>query len=305
MKMLQTLPRLLPALAVLLALAAGSLPTARARGGAAAPPAANPADGAVFFNQAIRYVNGGHPGIHRLTDFYADLYDVHFDVGKSKLQGFMRLWLKTPDKYRLEMRETQALSGPGVRVLSTKILNGDRMWVLQPNQPARRVHGTAGGQATVEQMKDDRKRLMDLARFLTLDGLEGPGVTFVNEGFTVGNGAFAGSWLRIRRRIVGGADVVFYLAYQRTPQGVVATYPGVVKIEGDPRAHEPTEYYLLQKWRKGPQFNFPGKIEAISQAAPAAPMKRFLLAFPNDVRINTGLQSSIFLPPGSTATPGR
>ena len=267
-----------------------------ARGGEGAP-LARPDDAAVFFDQAVRWVNRGQEGIHNLTDFYADLLDVKFNVGSNNQEGHMRLWLKTPDMYRFEMRQTRNFSGPNVRVLSTKILSGDEMWVVHPTGQAQRMHGTPAGQGAVTQMKDDRRRLLDLARFLTLDGLKGPGVTFTNEGFKTGSGSFEGNWIKIRRQIQGGADVTFHLAYSRTEQGVLASYPGVVTIVGDPRQNEPTEYYVLKKWVQGPQFNFPSQIEAFSQATPNSELQRFLLAFPRDVRINTGLQSSLFAPP--------
>jgi hypothetical protein len=283
------------------------LPSAQARGGGAAPanpkPQVNPAHGPIYFDQAVRYVNDGKTGIHAMTDFFADLHDVSFNVGANHHEGHMRLWLKTPDKYRFEVRQNKNVKAPNQRI-TTKILDGGKMWVLGGPGGPTRVHGTSEGARAVKQMQDDRRRLLDLARFLTLEGLKGPGVTFLNEGFTTGSKTFAGNWVRIRRKITGGADVVFYLAHEadpRDPRRRRATYPGVVKIEGDPRRNEPTEYYVLKKWRRGPQFRYPAEIQAFSQATPRSPMTRFLLAYPALVRINTGLQSSLFAPPGAAA----
>jgi len=277
---------------------------ADARGGEAAPPAPTPnaADGPIYFDQAIRWVNAGRMGINQVSDFFADLANVKFNVEGNNHEGYMRLWLKTPDKYRVELRPGL----PKVR-LTTKILDKDQMWIVHPtvgNEAPRveRMHGQPGGAEAIAQLTNDRKRLMDLARFLTLEGLKGAGVKLLNEGVTVGSGTFAGNWLRVRRKIAGGADVVFYFAYVPDPRDatgrtVSATYPGVVMIEGNPAAREPTEYYLLKDWKAGPQFRFPGRIEAYKQDSASERPRRFLLAFPTDIRINTNLPDSTFAPP--------
>ncbi len=278
---------------------------AGARGGAApAQPGkraapVDPSHGPIYFDHAVRYVNDGKRGIHALTDFFADLHDVTFNVGRNRHEGHMRLWLKTPDKYRFEIRQKKNVRAPGQRI-TTKMLDGEKMWILHPDGQEQRLHGTSTGAGAIRQMKADRRRLMDLARFLTLDGLKGPGVTFLNEGPTQGSGTFAGNWFRIRRKIKGGADVVFYLAHEadpRDPRRRRATYPGIVKIEGNVRLNEPTEYYLLKQWRRGPQFRYPTEIQAFSQMGPTGKMNSFLHAYPADVRINVGLQSTLFAPP--------
>ncbi|MDA1194281.1 MAG: hypothetical protein O2894_03785 [Planctomycetota bacterium] len=296
------------ALLGLVAVSSDLLPPANARGGAEGEPApaaeqVDPSHGPIYFDQAVRYIADGKAGIHSLTDFFADLHDVSFSVGAQRHEGHMRLWLKTPDKYRFELRQKKNVNEPGQRI-TTKILNGSQMWILHPGGDVQRMHGSgADGAGAIAQVQDDRRRLLDLARFLTLDGLKGPGVTFLNEGFTTGSGTFAGNWVRVRRRLQGGADVVFYLAHEadkRDPRRRRATYPGVVKIEGDPRTNEPTEYYLLKSWRQGPQFRYPTEIQAFSQARPGAALDLFLHAWPADIRINVGLQSSLFEPPGAS-----
>jgi hypothetical protein len=186
--------------------------------------------------------------------------------------------------------------------VTTKILSGNQMWIMHPTGAVERMHGRPDGAQAVAQLQKDRKRLADLARFLTLEGLKGPGVQFVNEGPRSGSGTFAGEWMKVRRKLRGAADMVFHLAYQRDPRdpsgrSVLCTYPGVVTVEGDPRRNEPTEYYLLKNWKRGPQFNYPARIEAFSQARPGGRMTRFLLAFVDDIRINTGLQDGLFAPP--------
>ncbi len=290
--------------ALSLALAASLLlapEPADARGGAAAPKPArpDPRKGPTYFDQAIHWVNDGKAGIHKVSDFFADLANVKFNIDGNKHEGYMRLWLKTPKKYRVELR-------PGVAKtrLTTKILDDNKMWIIHPavnNQAPRlqRLHGAPGGDAAIRQLTNDRKRLMDLARFLTLEGLKGPGVQLINEGRTEGSGTFEGKWVRVRRRIANGADVTFYLAYRTDAAGttITATHPGIVKVHGDPRRREPSEYYILKNWKRGPQFRYPGRIEAYSEATPGARPKRFLLAFPTDIRINTKLPDSTFAPP--------
>jgi len=284
----------LPALALVGLLALLWPATAAARGGAVTAPRPDPRKGSLYFDQSIRWVNDGKPGIHHLKDFYADLADVQFNLEGNHHEGYMRLWLKRPDMYRVELR-------PGKRMerLTTKLLKTDKMWIIHPEGNVVPMHGRAGGDAAIMQLKEDRKRLVDLAQFLTLEGLKGPKVQFVNEGITRGSGTFAGTWLRVRRRIPQGADVVFYLAHTpdpRDPTGrtLMATYPGIVTVVGDPRLKEPTEFYLLKDWKRGPQFRYPGRIEAYSRVQPTDQPRRFLLAFPNDIRINTGLQDNLF-----------
>jgi hypothetical protein len=295
--------------ALLLALAAATLLSlvvtgmdplpADARGGEAAPAPQqpDPARGPIYFDQSVSWVNDGKQGIHALTDFYADLADVKFNLGTNNHEGYMRLWLKTPDKYRIEVRPQRPM-----RQLTTKILSGQQMWVLHPDGRTDRMHGRSEGAAAIQQLQSDRKRLLDLATFLTLNGLKGPSVRFLYEGTTVGSGTFAGNWIKIRRVIPDGAEVEFHLGYERDPRDptgrtVRTTFPGVVTIKGDPRRNEPTEYYLLKDWKRGPQFRYPARIEAFSQDKPGGPMRRFLLAFPNDIRINTNLDASLFAPP--------
>lgn len=266
-----------------------------ARGGAAPRP--DPLRGPVYFDQAVRWVSDGKAGIHKVADFYADLADVQFKVEGSHHEGYMRLWLKTPDKYRLELRPGRAMQR-----VTTKLLDGNLMWILHPNGNVQRMHGRPDGARAVAQLQDDRKRLADLARFLALEGLKGPGVQFINEGYRKGSGTFAGNWMKVRRRLKGAPDMTFHLGYTRdrndpTGRNITCTYPGVVTVEGDPRLNEPTEYYLLKNWKRGPQFRYPGKIEAYSQTRPGGAMNRFLLAFPDDIRINTGLTNELFAPP--------
>lgn len=257
----------------------------------------DPVRGRAYFDQAVAWVNDGKGGIHTLTDFYADLADVKFSIEGGKHEGYMRLWLKAPGKYRLELRPERPLAR-----LTTKIISGPQMWVLHPDSSVEALHGRPGGANAIQQMTADRKRLEELARFLTLEGLKGPGVDFYYEGPRVGSGTFEGNWIKVLRRIPNGADLTFHLAYERDPRDpsgrqILCTYPGVVTVVGDPKTNEPTEYYVLKDWRRGPQFRYPGRIEAYTQPRPGVDPVRFLLAFPNDIRINTQLGDELFAPP--------
>jgi len=264
--------------------------------GAGGDPA-NPEEvrGRAFFEQAVEYVNDGKQGIHQVTDFYADLADVQVQSGTSTHSGYMRLWFLEPERFRWELRPT---AKPDDRVV-TKILDGEKMWVIEADGTLRRLHGSPGGAAAIEQLQSDRRRMRDLARFLTLDGLKGPGVVFRYEGIVDGTGVFAGRRLRISRTIPGGGNMVFYLAFEQAADGTMrAMQPEIVKMEGDPARGEPfAEYYLLKEWRRGPQFKFPGRIEALRQADPRSQPERFLLVFPQDIRINTKLDAALFGPP--------
>lgn len=274
----------------------------------AAHPPAGPADapsdpgevrGRQYFEQAIAFVNDGKPGIHQVHDFYVDLADVQVRTEGNNHSGFLRLWFQAPDRYRFEARPLRPL-----RDLTVKILSGDQMWIVNPRLEVTRMHGRPGGDAAIRQLQEDRKRLFDLARFLTLEGLKGPGVVLRYEGIATGRGTFAGERLKVTRRIPGGGDIVFYLAFERTADGrgiARALQPEIVKIEGDAARNEPTEYYLLYDWALGPQFRFPRRVEALRQANPRAAPVRFLLAFPEDIRINTGLGAEVFQPPTPAA----
>jgi hypothetical protein len=267
------------------------LGTASAGGDPANPEEAR---GRAFFEQAVEFVNDGKTGIHQVTDFYADLHDVQIQTGTSSHSGYMRLWFLEPERFRWELRPTADLEDR----VQTKILDGDKMWIIE-NGTLKRMHGTSGGAAAIEQLQTDRKRMRDLARFLTLDGLKGPGVVFRYEGVVEGTGVFAGRRLRVSRSIPGGGNMVFYLAFEQAADGTMrALQPEIVKMDGDPARGEPfAEFYLLKEWRRGPQFRYPGRVEALRQADARAQPERFLLAFPQDIRINTSLDPALFAPP--------
>lgn len=289
---------------LLLASSLEALPDARAQGAGGTPrqPAGQDPTlvwGANMFDQAIRWVNDGKPGVNDITSFFAHLHDVQLDVEDTHQEGFLRLWFKAPDKFRQEWRQTRQLTS--TTPITTKILRGNQMWVVPASGTPRRIHGTAEGAKAIKQLQQDRDRLADIAKFLTLQGLKGPTVTFKYEGPTSGTGTFAGNWVKVLRTFPGGASMQFFFAYEVNEQRRVSkvTYPGVVVIQGNARERQPTEAYVLSNWKQGPQFRYPGKIEAYAQRdwIPGDQYRRFLLAFPDDIRINPRLLPDTFADP--------
>ena len=282
----------------LAALAVGAGTPAEGRGGGGAPPpqARRPdfANGARFFDQAVQYVSAGQPVVHQVRNFYADLAEAQIKIEGNEQEGFLRLWFDQQQRYRFEIRPERTMAQT-----TTKILNGDKMWVIGPDAQVSTVHGTADGPRAIAQLKRDRERLEELATFLTLQSLKGEGVQFDYEGVTTGGGTFAGDWLKVNRVVGQTAQVVFFFAYEKDAQGrpVRATHPGVVTVVGDPSQKEPTEYYLLKDWKAGPYFRYPARIEAYSQETPGAELRRFLLAWPQDIRINADIPPQLFEAP--------
>jgi outer membrane lipoprotein-sorting protein len=274
-----------------------ALPTpTEARGGAAAPrPKANPNQvlGTQLFDQCVQWVARGGEGVTRTTDFFIGL-TAELELDTTRHRGPMRLWWKAPDKYR------QALTTNGKS--TTKILNNEFMWIIHPDNRVQRMHGTAEGAGAVRQLKDDRERMADLAQFITLRSLRGPGVTFDFNGEKTGSGSYAGKWVKITRRAPGATLMHFWLGYQKDARGAyLATYPGIIRVEGDARKNIPTEDFILKSWvdspaGKGPAFRYPREIEAYS-INPGKPSLRFLKASVNSIRINSGISDVQFKPP--------
>ena len=252
--------------------------------------------GARIFKEAVAYLRGSTQTIHQIKNFYAELDRVKLDWEGGKHAGFMRVWFAMPDKYRFEIRP-----GPSPANRTTKILNGERGWIMDPNGRISQLQGTADGVRAIAQLRRDRDRMKELSQFLTLETLSGPGVKFDYEGKTVGGGHFAGKWLKVNRIVGNVARLVFWFAYEEMPNGSVkrATYPGVVTIVGDPTKREPTEWYVLQNWKAKPggRFRYPTKIQAFTVATQGAQPERFLLAFPRDIRINAAMTEREFTPP--------
>jgi hypothetical protein len=288
---------LLPLAGALLgaALLLGAPRPLQARGGdMAPPPVAQPDVGLQLFDQCVRWVSMGGPGIEQTTDFFINII-AELDLDTMTHRGPMRLWWQAPDKFRQELTVS--------RNITTKILNGDRLWIVDPSGQAQRMHGTAGGVGAIRQLKEDRDRLGDLAQFLTLRSLMGDGAQFIFEGEKEGNGSYAGRWLKLRRVAPGAAEMHFWIAFQRGADGAtLPTWPGIVRILGDPSRNIPTEDYIMRNWREpqrggGQSFRYPEQVDAYSLVPGRAPL-RFLRATLRDIKINVGIDERRFLPPG-------
>jgi len=293
-----------------LTLTSGGVCYARGAGGTDRP-VANPNHvlGAKLFDQCIRWVAKGSSGVGKARDFYVKL-DAELELESTRHKGPMRIWWKGNDKYRQELTTSGRTT--------TKILNINRtlkppmsyMWIIQPTGRVRRMHGTPEGARAIAQLRDDATRLGDLAQFITLEELKGPRVIFEYEGTTRGTGTFSskaspsGLWAKVVRKMPGNANIRFWMAFSKDAAGnMTAMWPGVVKVDGSAKEKYPDEYYILKQWRDSPPerpraMRYPRKIEAYStmpgsgqQPAP------FLKADVLDIKINMGIDASLFMPP--------
>ena len=248
-----------------------------------ADPAPKPqaeVDGERLFKQAVAYVANGQPPVQRVQSCYANLEDVKWDMDGSHTEGALRLWIDEPDKYRFERR-----TRPGARDVTTKLLVGSRMWVMQPNGRKKRMHGTPAGVAAIRQARKDRDQLARIARFLALGSLMGPKVKLVFGGAKTGPGIRQGKWLQIDRHAPDGSVMVFFFAYEaKSGQVTRVLHPGIISVPG--RDGIPTEHYILDRWTSGAGAKSlrPARIRAFKEAAGGP--KRFLLAHVRDLRIN-------------------
>jgi hypothetical protein len=296
------------ALAAAFLLAPGALPVTSAEEpalscplGRTDPPASEAerlALGTRYFDQAIQYVARGG-GLGQATDLYVHL-DARWDLEDNHHEGEQTLWYLAPDKMRNELK--------AVGTVTTKILDGAQAWVVRPGSPPRvyRIHGTPGAEKDLAQMKEDLVRVQDLTDFVTLQGLKGEGVTFEYLGSTVGHGSYRGCWLKIARRSPDGRKITFWLAYEADASGVRATWPGVVRVDGDPERGLWTEDWILRDWdspsAKRRAFRYPFRVEAwrsnpSPEAARSDPPRKFLTAVVDDILVNSSLDPALFQPP--------
>ncbi len=280
---------------------------ARAEGGpVVAPPAApQPADQSVvlgtrYFDQMVRYVARGQQGIPSIRDFYTKL-DAWLKLDANQATGEMRLWLQEPGNYRMELTTNNATT--------TKILNGTTAWIRLPDGRVQNLVLSAEGRRSITQLQDDRDRLGDIATFLAPQTLKGPGTTFVFEKKTTGtpNTVYAGNWLKVVRKVAGRSNITFWIAYETDPKTGedVATWPGIVRVEGDRTKGDPTEDYILKDWddarsQQNREFRYPRTIYgyALLTGPDGRPSPTpFLSATVQDIKINIGVDASRFAAP--------
>jgi hypothetical protein len=257
-------------------------------------------EGMRLFDEAIRYVARGQQSIPDVRDFFVSL-QVKIDLPEQRHDGDMRVWFAQPGEFRQELNMAGGVT--------TKILTGDLGWVVDPNGRVSRQHGTPDGARTIQQMKEDRARLSDVTQFLTLKGLKGQGITFEFIGFKQGTGTYAGDWAKVVRYAPGRPNISFWLAYQRDAQGAAhATYPGIVRVDGEPDKGYPTEDYILKEWdsprSEARAFRYPRVIEAYT-IEPGKNPSRFLWAGIRDIKVNGGVDPTRFQPPQAGAAPGQ
>jgi hypothetical protein len=260
--------------------------------------------GAKYFDQAISWVaRGGTLGKPR--DFYAKL-EVSWDLPDMKHDGQQEVWFAAPEKMRTILTAAEHST--------TKVLNGEQAWQVLSTGAVKRIHGSPDGAATMKQMKEDLVRLQDLTAFLTLEGLKGPGVVFEFEKKTEGKHVYEGKWLKINRRSPDGRKMTFWLAYDANEKGDVlrATWPGVVRVDGDVAQNLHTEDWILKDWdsptAKARSFRYPRRIQGWrlnpdKKAAETDPPKRFVAAVLEDVQMNQGIEAKMFDDPAKVAPP--
>ncbi|HVG94475.1 MAG TPA: hypothetical protein VND21_08515 [Planctomycetota bacterium] len=253
--------------------------------------------GARYFDQAVAWVGRG-AAIGRASDLYVRL-DAKWDLEDNHHEGPQAVWFTAPDRMRTEMT--------ALARTTTKILNGDRAWILTAAGSVQRVHGAPGAEETLAQMRADLLRVRDLTAFVTLEGLKGPGVFFEHLGESKGSGVYEGEWIKVARRSPDGRRILFWLALERDAAGEArATWPGVVRVEGDAAAGTWSEDWILRDWdgsRALPRpFRYPSKIQAWRvhpdpAAAKTTPPRRFLSAVVDDIEINNRIPPERFEPP--------
>jgi hypothetical protein len=297
----------LPALAAFAGSAAGDPPPTPA---APATPASGPAvpledslqRGARHFDQAIAWVaRGGALG--RMRDFYAAL-DAKWDLEEHN-EGTQRVWFATPGRMRLENQF--------VARNQVKVLDGEKAWTWDAGGEGRvtRLHGTPDAEHDLKQLKEDFQRLQDLTDFLTLEGLKGEGVLFEFQGAVKGSNVYQGEWLKVARRSPDGRKITFWLAHEAGPDGQPrATWPGVVRVEGDVAQGLFSEDWILKDWEmptaKPRAFRYPMKVQGWRFPADkgSASGTKFLAAVLTDVQINQGVDAAKFAPPAAPAGTG-
>lgn len=255
------------------------------------------ARGARYFDQSIAWVaRGGSLG--KARDLYVHL-DAKWDLEDNHHEGPQSVWYVAPDHFRSEM---SALART-----TTKILSGERAWVIDPVGTSHRLHGTPDGENVLKQLREDMLRVADLTQFLTLEGLKGPGVVFEHQGNFNGSGVYAGSWIKVARRSPDGRKITFWLNQEPDPKTgeVRASWPGIVRVDGDPARSLQNEDWILKNWDEplaAPRaFRYPFKIQGWrSNPDPAMakqdPPRKFLSAVLDDIQINTGIDAAKFEP---------
>lgn len=256
--------------------------------------------GALFFDQAARWVEGDGPSVDRLETFRCSLA-AKIELDTSRREGRIRCWYRAPDAFRQEV-ETHGGT-------TTHILRGRRGWSVDPEGRVEDLTRMPDGVQRLGQLHQGRSRVVDWFEFLTLRPLQGPEARFRFDGYKRGSGTYAGKWIKITRVHPGQRKIVFWLAYERVSGGddVRATWPGIVRIEGAGEGEHGTytEDWILEEWDAPSSETwmgrrFPRRIEAYAiekDAADRTVPRRFLFALVEDLQVNEPVEDRLFEPP--------
>jgi hypothetical protein len=247
-----------------------------------------------LFEDACRWIARGQPPVQRVRDITLHL-DGKLDVVGMRHQGPIRQWLELPDLYRQELSTASSLI--------TVVMNRGNLHVREDAGVFAHMNRSADGARAIRQVQDGIDRLSDLATLLTLEALKGPDVAFEWQGEKIPSGTFArpggGTWAKVVRKVQGRPDITFWLAHERDAEGKMrATYPGVVRLAGDPAQDIPTQDFLFQDWTDPPPdrpraFRIPRKLLMFHPRADQQPVK-VLSAVVTELEINTGIDPARF-----------
>ncbi|MGE0192323.1 MAG: hypothetical protein AB7T63_09815 [Planctomycetota bacterium] len=248
--------------------------------------------GAVLVANAARWLQRGGEPARDVDDVYLDLEEVRVDDGPSHHEGFLRIWYRAPDAFRLAQRPERSA---GQEVV--KILNGDHLWFQTPDGAVREAGRDADGARARAQLVADRDRFAELARYLTLAGLDGEGVAFEDLGLVPAREEGLPEALRLVRRHAPGVPLL-ELAFEPAPAPRTVGDLRRVREAADPGARTPERRWRLDGWRDAPADGrrIPGRVEG-GIVDDQGRWQRTLLAFPARVRVNGGLPDAAFAPP--------
>ncbi len=246
--------------------------------------------GAILIANAGRWMNGGSEPEREVRTVYLDLQDVLVADGASHHEGFLRIWYRAPDAFRLEQRPERGRANA-----VTKVLTGERLVFVTPDGRTRDAGRDADGARARAQLTADRSRFADLARYLTLSGLDGEGVRFIDLGLVEPNEAGLPRTLRhVRREHDAAPPIDLYFETADPPRTVGDLRR--VREAPDPVTKSPERRFRFDGWRADPAGRrVPGRVEG-EHVDDAGRGQRTMLAFPVEVRVNTDLPAALFSP---------
>jgi hypothetical protein len=259
-------------------------------------------EGTRLFEETVRFLANGGPERKEVRSLYVSGM-IRLQQPDRRLDGWIRLWIDLPGRLRVESSPSDPRSG-GAPSTTTRILNGDLAWIIDPKGTVHPRHGRPDGEADVRSMRADLQLFQKVARFLVPGALAGPRVRLEWQGPSRGGGKFAGEWQKVLRQSPGEPDITLFLAHSVDEGGVThASVPGVVRVAGDPARGTPKEEFILKDWRpRDPpvmpedSFLFPRKVERVTTDSGGSATLDFT-AYLNEVLLGAGLPGTTFVPP--------